>query len=59
MDTAVQSAFVIVLAWALGLGAQYLPFPIDPVVINSVAGSLVIYIVSKLFPSAVRKLLGK
>ena len=59
MDTAVQSAFVIVLAWLLGLGANYLPFPLDPVVINSVAAALVAYIVSKLFPPAVRKLLGK
>ena len=59
MDTAVQSAFVIVLAWLFGLGAKYLPFPLDPMVINSVAAALVAYIVSKLFPSAVRSFIGK
>ena len=41
MDTAVQSAFVVVIAWAFGLLAKYLPFPLDPMVINSVAAALV------------------
>jgi len=59
MDTAVQSAFVIVLAWLFGLAAKYLPFPLDPMVINSVAAALVAYIVSKLFPPAVRGFIGK
>lgn len=59
MDTVVQSAFVIALAWVFGLAAKYMSLPIDPVVINSVAAALVAYIVSKLFPPAVRNLLGK
>jgi divalent metal cation (Fe/Co/Zn/Cd) transporter len=59
LDAAVQSAFVVIVAWLIGLGVKFFNFPIDPTVINSVAAALVAYIVSKLFPPAVRSLMGK
>ena len=59
LDAAVQSAFVVIIAWLIGLGAKALNFPLDVSVINSVAAALVAYIVSKLFPPAARAFLAK
>lgn len=59
LDATVQSAFVVIVAWLLGMLVKVAQFPIDPTVINSVAAAIVAYIFSKLFPSAVRGLLAK
>lgn len=59
LDATVQSAFVVIVAWLLGMLVNVAQFPIDPAVINSVAAALVAYIFSKLFPPAVRGLLKK
>lgn len=59
LDATVQAAFVVIVAWLLGLFVKFAQFPLDPQVINSVAAAIVAYIFSKLFPSAVRGLLKK
>ena len=59
MDTTVQAAVVVIFAYLINLGAKAIGLPIDPATVNSVAAVIVAYIVSKLFPQAVRSLLGK
>ena len=59
MDTTVQAAVVVILAYLINLGAKAIGLPIDPATVNAVAAVIVAYIFSKLFPPAFRKLVGK
>ena len=47
LDTTVQSAFVVIVAYLLKLGADAVGLPLDSGVLASVAAGLVAYIVAK------------
>ena len=46
LDQVVIAAFVTILAWLLGLGFNALGIPVSLEVLNALAGSLVIYLLS-------------
>lgn len=56
LDPIVQGALVILLAWLLKLGAAALGLEIDEATLNTLAGVLVVFILSKLGVPVVRKL---
>ena len=53
LDATVQSAFVVIVAWLINLGADYAGFPLDDATIASVAAVIVSYILSKTAAPAV------
>ena len=59
IDATLQSAFVVIVAWLIQLGAKYLSFPLDATTINSIAAVIVTYIYSKLVPPTVHGLMKK
>ncbi len=56
MDTFVQAAFVVIVAWLLKLLAAAVGIPLDETTLNTLAAALVAYILSRLGPPAVRGL---
>jgi hypothetical protein len=59
LDATVQSAFVVVVAWLIQLGANAAGFPLDAATIASVAAVIVAYILSKLGVATTRSFLVK
>jgi hypothetical protein len=55
LDPVVRSAFVILLAWLLKLGAAALGLEIDDATLNTLAGVIVVYILSRLGVPLVRR----
>ena len=48
LDPVVQSALVVILAWLLKLGAGAVGLPLDETTLYTLAGVIVVYILSKL-----------
>jgi len=46
LDPIVVAAFVTILAWLLGLGAKALNIPIGVEILNGLAATLVVYLLS-------------
>ncbi len=63
LDPIVQSAFVVIVAWLLKLFTAYVGIEIDSTVLNTIAASIVVLLLSKLglsgtkkvFPAAVKR----
>ncbi len=55
LDPVVQSALVVILAFLLKLGAAAVGLEIDPAILNTLAGVLVVFILSKLGVPVLRK----
>jgi hypothetical protein len=55
LDPVVQSALVVILAWLLKLGAAALGLEIDDATLHTLAGVIVVYILSKLGVPLLRK----
>lgn len=47
-DAVVQSAFVVIFAWLIQMGANAAGFPLDAATVNALASVLVAYILAKL-----------
>lgn len=57
MNEVVQSAFVVILAWLLKLGAGAIGLQIDETTLYTLAGAIVVYLLSKLGVPTLRALL--
>ena len=63
LDPIVQSAFVVILAWLLKLGAAAAGIEIEDTTLNTLAAAIVVFILSKfglegtrrVFPGAVKR----
>ena len=56
LDPIVRSAFVVILTWLLKLGAHAAGIPVDDATLYTLAGVIVVYILSKLGVPTFRKL---
>jgi len=57
LDPVVQSAFVVILTWLLKLAAHAAGIPVDDATLYTLAGAIVVFILSKLGVPVVRGLL--